>query len=538
MPLSHSREAVEIQILKQLKIKGNQLLRWEIRKESLDARKNPPYVVYTVDCEVQDEAQLLKKNTSLQSAPDERYKKPQTKADTQALSHRPVIIGFGPAGMFAAWLLTEMGYKPLILERGADVDERSQQIDAYWRGEALNTESNVQFGEGGAGTFSDGKLTTRIKDLRAKTVLEILTAHGAPEEILYRNKPHIGTDLLKPTVKKLREKLIEKGAEIRFNTRVDAIEAMPIESRSNPGQAAQQVKAIRLATGEVIETEAVVLAIGHSARDTFEMLQEKQIAMTPKPFAIGVRIEHPQQLVDDSQYGQFRNELSERFGAAEYHLTAEASNGRSVYTFCMCPGGFVVGAASEQDTIVTNGMSEHARNQANANSALLVSISPADFPSEDVLAGVALQRTIEKKAFELGGKSHKAPVMTVGAFLDPNQPNVIGSIKPSYLPGYEMADLSQGLPKELIEAMREALPKLDRKLKGFAMTDAVMTGFETRTSSPVRIVREPENLNSTSHLGLYPCGEGAGYAGGIMSSACDGLRVAEKIIENWQPPRL
>lgn len=525
LPLKHQREAIEQQILKQLRIKPNELKSWDIRKESLDARKAPPMVVYTIDCSVTDEKQLLSKNKTLQPSPIEEYVFPKTVSGAKSLPHRPVIIGFGPAGMFAAWLLTQMGYQPIVIERGSAVDQRSQQIDDYWKGEPLNLESNVQFGEGGAGTFSDGKLTTRIKDLRAKTVLDIFAQHGAPEEIKYRNKPHIGTDILKPTVKRFREQLLEKGADIRFDTRVDEIIVKD-----------DQIEAVRLSSGEVIPTSVAILAVGHSARDTFEMLHRNQIKMTPKPFAVGVRIEHPQKLVDTSQYGDYVKDLSERFGAAEYHLTADTSTGRSVYTFCMCPGGFVVGAASEKDTLVTNGMSEHARNQSNANSALLVSITPEDFPNQDVLAGVAFQREIEKKAFEMGGSTHKAPVMTVGAFLDPSKENKIGSVEPSYQPGYVLADLTEGLPQILIDAMKEALPKLDRKLKGFAMEDAVMTGFETRTSSPVRIVRDLESLMSVSHQGIYPCGEGAGYAGGIMSSACDGLKVAEKIIENWGPP--
>lgn len=524
MPLKHKQTEIEGQILKQLRISPEDLIHWEIKKESLDARKSAPFVVYTIDCEVKNEKNIIAKNNTLQTAPNEDYVFPQTLPGMNPLANRPVIIGFGPAGMFAAWLLSEMGYQPIVFERGAEVDQRTIDIESYWNGKPLNLESNVQFGEGGAGTFSDGKLTTRIKDPRAKTVLDIFVQKGAPKEIKYRNKPHIGTDILKPTVKKMRQDLIQKGATIHFNTKVEKLFFKD-----------EKLQSLVLSTGEIIDAEVAILAIGHSARDTVEMLHENQIKMSPKPFAIGVRIEHPQKLVNTSQYSSYENELSERFGAAEYHLTTETSSGRSVYTFCMCPGGFVVGAASEADTIVTNGMSEHARNQTNANSALLVSVTPGDFPSEDVLAGFAFQREIERKAFEMGNHSNKAPVMTVGAFLNDEKPNVIGSVKPSYQPGYELTDISKGLPQILIEAMREALPKLDRKLKGFAMDDAVMTGFETRTSSPVRIVRDQESLMSISHEGIYPCGEGAGYAGGIMSSACDGLRVAEKIIEAWAP---
>lgn len=523
MPLKHSKQALEQQIIKQLRVPPTNLQKWTIKKESLDARKEPPLVVYTVDCRIKDEAAYLKRYKDAVKSPVEVYEKPKA-SETNPLSHPPVIIGYGPAGMFAAWLFTQMGYKPIIVERGSEVDQRTKEIDDYWKTGRLNPESNVQFGEGGAGTFSDGKLTTRIKDPRSKAVLDIFTTYGAPEEIKYRNKPHIGTDLLKPTVKKLRADLIEKGAVFKFNTKV--------EDFIFEGGA---LKGLKLSNGETLSTEVAVLAIGHSSRDTFETLHRYQIQMTQKPFAMGVRIEHPQTLVNQSQYGNHTTALSERFGAAEYHLTTDTSGGRSVYTFCMCPGGFVVGAASEMDTVVTNGMSEHARNQANANSALLVSISPEDFPSDHVLAGVALQREIEKKAFELGGSNHNAPVMTVGAFLGTKPLEYQGSVKPSYTPGVTYADLSLGMPKAWTEALKEALPKLESKLKGFSMEDAIMTGFETRTSSPVRIVRDPEHFESVSHKGLYPCGEGAGYAGGIMSSACDGLRVAEEIIRTYGP---
>lgn len=525
MPLNHTKEALEKQLLKELRVLAPQLQKWVIKKESLDARKEPPMVVYTVDCKLSDEAAYLKRAKNALVAPKESYIKPEV-CTHQALRHRPVVIGFGPAGMFAAWLFSEMGYKPIIIERGSEVDQRTKDIELYWERGILDPESNVQFGEGGAGTFSDGKLTTRIKDPRAKAVLEILTAHGAPEEILYRNKPHIGTDLLKPTVKRMREALISKGAEFMFNTKV---EDMVFENN--------KLTALKLSNGETLLADQAVLAIGHSARDTFEMMASREIHMTQKPFAIGVRIEHPQIMIDKNQYGNHENELSERFGASEYHLTTDTSSGRSVYTFCMCPGGFVVGAASELDTIVTNGMSEHARNQTNANSALLVSISPEDFPSDHVLAGVELQRQIERKAFEMGGSDQSAPVMTVGAFLGTKPVHYEGSVKPSYTPSVKYTDLSEGLPTHLIDALKEALPKLDQKLKGFAIEDAIMTGYETRTSSPVRIVRDPLSFESVSHKGLYPCGEGAGYAGGIMSSACDGLRIAEQIIQNYGPAK-
>lgn len=527
MPLKHEISDVEAAILKQLRLTKAQLLFWEIKKESLDARKAEPYVVYTIDCQVKDEPQILRKNKAVIKAPYEAYQQVATLESAKPLNSRPVVVGFGPGGMFATWLLAERGYRPIVLERGAEVDKRSKLIDAYWAEGILDLNTNVQFGEGGAGTFSDGKLTTRIKDLRAKQVLELLVASGAPEEIRYRNKPHIGTDLLKETVKRFREKLIEMGAEIRFETKVDSL----ITEGST-------VKGVKLSDGSKIDAEVVILAIGHSARDTFEHLNAIGFSMTPKPFAMGVRIEHPQGLINATQYGNFENELSERYGAAEYHLTADTTSGRSVYTFCMCPGGYVVGAASEENSIVTNGMSEHARDQANANSALLVSITPADFKGSDVLAGMRLQREIEAKAFEMGGRNHYAPAMTLGAFLGEKPVDYLGSVKPSYQPGVKLTDLTEGLPKEWVEALKEALPKLDQKLKGFAMTDAIMTGYETRTSSPVRMNRNPETFESTSHLGVYPLGEGAGYAGGIMSSACDGIRVAEQIVINYQKPQL
>lgn len=519
MPLKHQTSDVEAAVIKQLRVQPSQLQSWEIKKESLDARKSEPYVVYTIDCQVKDEPQVLRKNKALIKAPFEAYQFVETSKDAKVLKHRPIVVGFGPGGMFAAWLLAQHGYKPIVLERGAEVDKRSDAIQKYWEEGKLDLDTNVQFGEGGAGTFSDGKLTTRIKDLRAKQVLKLLVDCGAPNEILYRNKPHVGTDLLKPTVKAFREKLRALGADIRFETKV---ESLVIEN--------SKVQGVKLSDGTTIDSEVVVLAIGHSARDTFEHLKEIGFSMTPKPFAMGVRIEHPQGLINSTQYGQYESDLSERYGAAEYHLTTDTSSGRSVYTFCMCPGGFVVGAASEPNSVVTNGMSEHARNQENANSALLVSITPADFETDDILAGMKLQRDIETQAYKLAGENHFAPAMTVGAFLDQKDIDYIGSVKPSYKPGITLTDLRLGMPRAWVEALTEALPKLDQKLNGFAMTDAIMTGFETRTSSPIRMNRDPQTLESLSHKGIYPLGEGAGYAGGIMSSACDGIRVAEQII--------
>lgn len=519
VPLKHDETMIRKAILKLLRLKEHELLSYSLYRESLDARKAEPFIVYTVDCEVPQEQKLLEKNKSLILTPNYHYQYPERAKRIPEL--RPIIIGFGPAGLFSAYLLAEMGYSPIVFERGADADERSKLIDHYWETGELDLRTNVQFGEGGAGTFSDGKLTTRIKDLRARKVLETLVECGAPEEILYRNKPHIGTDLLLPTVKTMRAKIIEMGGEVHFKSQVTGFK---IEN--------QTIKGVVLENGETYLSEQVILAVGHSARDTFELLHESGMELTQKPFAVGVRIEHPQVVINNNQYGAHCSELLERYGAADYQLTSETSKGRSVYTFCMCPGGSVVGSASEAETIVTNGMSKHARDTENANSALLVNVMPSDFGSEHPLAGIEFQRKLERAAFDLAGKNHSAPIMTVGSFMGIDPIGKLSeTMQPSYKPSVAYVNLKDIMPDFITEAIEEALPIMGRRFKGFDDSGAILTGMETRSSSPVRVVRDQESLESTLIKGLYPCGEGAGYAGGIMSSACDGIKVAEKVIE-------
>ena len=428
---------------------------------------------------------------------------------------RPVVVGLGPAGLFAALTLAEAGLRPIAIERGRPVEQRERDVEAFWKGEGLNPASNVQFGEGGAGAFSDGKLNSGIKDARCRRVLEALHAAGAPEEILYEAKPHIGTDRLKATVRGLRQRIIALGGEVRFETRLTGL-------RVEDGRITGAV----LDGGEILETRHVILAVGHSARDTFEWLHGMGIAMSRKPFAVGARIEHKQADINRAQYGRFAGHPA--LGAADYKLSVHLPGGRSAYTFCMCPGGLVVAAASEEGGQVVNGMSLFARDGENANSALLVNVVPEDFPGDDPLAGVRFQREWERAAFLAGGGDYRAPAQLVGDFLARRPSTGGGRVEPSYRPGVRWTSLEECLPRFVTEAMREALPLLDQKLHGFAAPEAVLTGVETRSSSPLRIERDA-NLQG-SLQGLYPCGEGAGYAGGIMSAAVDGMRCAEAVI--------
>ncbi len=517
LSLDEDKSALNKKISKMLKIPTQDIVKYRIYKESIDARKGQVKKVYTIDVAVKNEERVLSRNKKLQQAPDLEYKKVESGQET--LIGRPVVVGFGPAGMFAALLLSEMGYKPLVVERGQDVDARTQTVNTFWKTGQLCEESNVQFGEGGAGSFSDGKLTTRIKDLRCRKVLEALVEAGAPEEILYKNKPHIGTDKLKPTVKNIRKRIEQNGGEIRFNTRLDDIK---IENN--------EIVGLILSDGQAIATNALVLAIGHSSRDTFEMLKRKAVPMQAKPFAVGVRIEHPQDMIDRVQYSS--ETRPQGLGAAEYKLTHQTESGRGVYTFCMCPGGLVVASSSEKNGLVVNGMSEYARDKQNANSALLVSVTPEDFPSDDPLSGVSFQRMLERKAFDIAGGDYKAPVQRVDDFLKGNKTKIedLGDIKPTYTPGVMGVNMLDIFPEFIIDAMREGILAMDKKLDGFARGDAVLTGVESRSSSPVRIHRKEDSLESIEVSGLYPCGEGAGYAGGIMSSAVDGIKVAEQII--------
>lgn len=511
-------------IANKLKIPKSEIEQYKIIKESVDARRKGQLdFVYQVAVKLRGDEQ--KRIRKIQS-PDVTYLQGEIKREipegSQPLSHRPVVIGTGPAGLFCGLLLAQKGYKPILLERGASVDERTEKVQTFWKNQILDTETNVQFGEGGAGTFSDGKLTTRIKDSRCQIVLEEFAAHGAPEKTLFKAKPHIGTDILKNVVKNIREKIISLGGEVHFHSKVTDI----IVKNG-------QVVGVEINHNTILSAEVVVLAIGHSARDTYEMLHTKEIEMQQKPFSIGVRIEHPQNLIDTNQYGDFAGHP--KLGAAEYTLTHQSKNGRGIYSFCMCPGGIVVAAASEENTVVTNGMSEFARNGENANSALVVTVGSEDFGSKHPLAGVEFQRKWEKLAFNIAGRNYNAPVQTVGDFLENRPSRNIVSQSTSYTGNITPTDLKCALPNYVTNTMVEGLQVFDRKIPGYAGKDILMIGVETRTSAPVRILRN-ESLQATKLTGLYPAGEGAGYAGGIMSAAVDGLKIAEEIISMYRMP--
>ncbi|HEU0186483.1 MAG TPA: NAD(P)/FAD-dependent oxidoreductase [Gallionellaceae bacterium] len=518
LPLTHTPDELQAAILKRLGIHASELIAHHIFRRGYDARKaNNILFVYTLDVEVKNEAALMKRLKTIPhvaQSPDTSYH--FVAHAPEGITERPVVIGFGPCGIFAALLLAQMGFRPIVLERGKAVRERTKDTWGLWRKHELNPESNVQFGEGGAGTFSDGKLHSQIKDPKfygRKALTEFVRA-GAPEEILYVSKPHIGTFKLVGMVEQMRAEIIALGGEIRFQSRVDDIEI-----------ADGKVRGVLLSTGERIASDHVVLAVGHSARDTFEMLHKRGVYMEAKPFSIGFRIEHPQSLIDRARFGQ--NAGNELLGAADYKLVHHCQNGRSVYSFCMCPGGTVVAAASEPGRVVTNGMSQYSRNERNANSGIVVGITPEDYPG-DPLAGIAFQRQWESRAYELGGSNYNAPAQLVGDFLAGRPSTQLGSVQPSYTPGITLTDLSTALPDYAIAALREAIPAFEKQIKGFSMNDAVLTGVETRTSSPVRIKRK-DNYQSLNTAGLYPAGEGAGYAGGILSAAVDGIEVAEAV---------
>jgi uncharacterized FAD-dependent dehydrogenase len=507
---------------KKLKLNKKDIQAIKIIKKSLDARKKDDIMfVYSVAISLQQgiKGRFINDKDIFEYNP-EKYQ--ETVSGAEAIKNRPIIIGSGPAGLFCGLLLAERGYQPLILERGKDVDSRTKDIELFWKSGEFNVESNVQFGEGGAGTFSDGKLTTRIKDNRCDLVLQKFVEAGAPREILYINKPHIGTDILKTVVKNLRNRIIELGGEVRFSAKVTNI---IIEEN--------QCKGVIVNDAESIYSNVIMAALGHSARDTYKMFFDKGVAIVQKPFSIGVRIEHPQSMINEAQQGEFAGHAA--LGAADYTLTfRSAATGRSAYSFCMCPGGVVVAAASEAGMVVTNGMSEYARDRKNANSALVVSVSPEDFDSSHPLAGIEYQRKWEQKAFEAGGRDYHAPVQLVGDFLSGTASSKLGEIKPSYMPGVRLTDLHLCLPEYVTTTLKEALKDFNRKVKGFAREDALMTGVETRTSAPIRIVRK-ENMESENIENLYPIGEGAGYAGGIISAAVDGIKAAEKVMGRYKP---
>jgi len=540
LPLDHTEAALKEAILKRLGIAEAELLEFTVIKRSHDARKRSAIIfIYSVDFEISggepaEQALLdkLKEEKHLSRAPDVSYHTVAAAPADFAVTGkaaRPVVIGTGPCGLFAGLMLAKMGYNPIIVERGKSVRERTKDTWGMWRGAKLNPESNTQFGEGGAGTFSDGKLYSQIKDPKhyGKHVIRELVKAGAPEEILYVAKPHIGTFKLVAIVEHMREQIEALGGEIRFETKVHDID---IDKRS--GEQTGKVRGVILADGSYIASEHVVLAVGHSARDTFAMLHSKGVFIEAKPFSIGFRIEHPQSLIDLARFGSA--EPNPYLGAADYSLVHHAKNGRSVYSFCMCPGGTVVAATSEEGCVVTNGMSQYSRNERNANAGIVVGISPADFTGSreqqtHPLAGIEFQRRLESHAFELGGSNYNAPVQMVGDFLNKKASGMLGNVEPSYTPGVLPTDLRTALPDYAISAIREALPMFDRQLKGFAKYDAVLTGVETRTSSPLRITRDDDSFESLNVSGLYPAGEGAGYAGGILSAAIDGIKVAEAV---------
>ncbi|UHQ20198.1 NAD(P)/FAD-dependent oxidoreductase [Lysobacter sp. KIS68-7] len=529
LPLDHPEPALREAILARLGIAPGELAGYTVAKRSYDARRRGAIVlIYSVDVDTPREADILRRleldgdSSKVMPTPDTRYKFVARAPDKLPL--RPLVIGMGPCGLFAGLVLAQMGFRPIILERGKAVRERTKDTWGLWRKKVLNPESNVQFGEGGAGTFSDGKLWSQISDPKhyGRKVIDEFVRAGAPEEIAYVSKPHIGTFRLVSMVEQMRATIESLGGEIRFSQRVDDL----LVETDRAG--VRHVRGVTLEGGEQLRADHVVLALGHSARDTFAMLHARGVFVEAKPFSIGFRIEHPQSLIDNARFGpQAGHPL---LGAADYKLVHHCRNGRSVYSFCMCPGGTVVAAASEPGRVVTNGMSQYSRNERNANAAIVCGITPEDYApyGEGPLAGIALQRHWEARAFELGGGDYEAPGQLVGDFLKDRASSAFGAVLPSYKPGVRLGDLAPSLPEYAIAAIREALPAFEKQVRGFAMHDAVLTGVETRTSSPVRVTRG-EDGHSLNTRGLFPAGEGAGYAGGILSAGVDGIRTAEAV---------
>jgi len=522
---ARTQDALRRAILKRLGLREPDLLDFSVFKRSHDARRKDRELsfVYIVDVAVRDEAQLLaahRDDRHVIPAPDTAFRPPPT-APAASLE-QPLVVGFGPCGLFAALVLAQQGYRPIVLERGRDVRRRTQDTWGLWRKRTLTPESNVQFGEGGAGLFSDGKLYSQIKDPRhlGRQVMREFVRAGAPPEIMWVNKPHIGTFRLTGVVARMREEIIALGGEVRFESKV-------LDLLIEECDGAKEVRGVQLADGTVIASRHVVLALGHSSRDTFRMLHHRGVFMEAKPFAIGFRIEHPQSLIDRARLGRFAGHPA--IGAADYKLVHHAANGRSVYSFCMCPGGTVVAATSEPQRVVTNGMSQYSRNERNANAGIVVGIDPEkDFPGGP-LAGLALQERLESLAFEMGGGDYSAPAQLVGDFVAGRASTALGEVQPSYKPGIRLTDLAPLLPADAIAAMREALPVFGRQIRGFDRDDALLTGIETRTSSPLRITRDVDTLQSLNLRGLFPGGEGAGYAGGILSAGVDGIKLAEAV---------
>ena len=525
LPLNHAPEDLTTAITTKLKISAEQMASFVMFKRGYDARnKRNIQLIYTLDITLTDSDltnDLLvqfESDNHVKATPDTSYK--YVGEAPKDLTERPVVIGFGPCGLLAALTLAQMGFKPIIIERGNEVRQRTKDTFGFWRQRKLNTESNVQFGEGGAGTFSDGKLYSQVKDPNhygRKVMTEFVKA-GAPDEILFVSKPHIGTYKLVTMVEKMRAEIIALGGEVRFATRVDDLHITD-----------SKVTGVTLNTGETLKTSHVILAVGHSARDTFQMIHDKGVYVEAKPFSIGFRIEHKQSTIDQARFGD--NAGNEILGAADYKLVHHCKNGRSVYSFCMCPGGTVVAAASEEGRVVTNGMSQYSRNERNANSAIVVGIDPErDYPNHP-LAGIELQRQLETLAFELGGKDYSAPAQTIGDFLKGKPNSELGDVNPSYTPGITLTDLSKALPDFAVDAIREAIPAFNKKIKGFSSDDGLLTGVETRTSSPISIKRNKE-FQSINTKGLFPAGEGAGYAGGILSAGIDGIKVAEAVAKS------
>jgi uncharacterized FAD-dependent dehydrogenase len=529
LPLDHADDALAEAVIEKLAINVEDFINVTVFKRSYDARKkNNILLIYQLDVQLTSAAEfrVLEKfagKSFVRISPDTSYRFVSHADKNFPLDNqqRPLVIGFGPCGILSALVLAQMGLKPIVLERGRDVRQRTQDTWGLWRKRKLNTESNVQFGEGGAGTFSDGKLYSQVKDknhLGRKVLAEFVKA-GAPEEIMMVSKPHIGTFKLVKMVENIRAEIIRLGGEIRFDQKV-----VKLHRQVTNGEG--QVTGLTLGSGEQLFSRHIVLAVGHSARDTFQMLLEQDVYMEAKPFSIGFRIEHPQSVIDRARFGD--NAGHPVLGAADYKLVHHCDNGRTVYSFCMCPGGTVVAASSEEGRVVTNGMSQYSRNERNANSAIVVGIDPASDYPEHVLAGIDLQRSLEEKAYAMGGESYNAPAQLVGDFLRQQPSTKLASVTPSYKPGITLCDLNEALPEFASAAIREAIPVFDKQIAGFSMNDAILTGIETRTSSPICIKRGKsyQNINT---LGLYPAGEGAGYAGGILSAAIDGIKVSEAL---------